>query len=256
MKPLPSVSLALATLALLLSASCVRHPSATVKVLAAASLVDLMGDVTRAAHDSGLEVRCSFAASSQARAQIAHGAPADLFVSASIEDARTLVQEGLAEKQTGVSLYRNHLVVVAPVDGAVRALDDLRQRGRLALGDPRIVPAGRYAEQSLRHLDLWSALDGRRVLGADARVVLGWAARGEVDAAVVYETDSRSEATRLRVVTRLPDDSHAPIVYVAVVPRQADNREGAAAVLALMASPRGREAARAHGFEPIMEPLP
>lgn len=246
----------LLALALLLAPACTRPRADEVRILAAASLVDLLNDLAPAAAKEGLALRCSFGASSQVRAQIEHGAPADLLVSAAADDARTLQEKGLTTPDRCHTLYRNHLVLVAPTEGFVRSLDDLRGRGRVALGDPRVVPAGRYAEASLRNLGLWNALEGRRIIGTDVRVVLQWVARGEVDAAVVYDTDRRAEPTRVRVVEALPDASHAPIEYVAVIPTRAANPAGAEAFLRLLASASARAAATARGFEPLMDGKP
>lgn len=249
-------AIGLLTLALVLVPACTRPRADEVRILGAASLVDVLSDLAPAAAREGLTLRCSFGASAQVRAQVEHGAPADLLISAAADDARLMQDKGLTTPDRCRALYRNHLVLVAPTDGFVRSLEDLRSRGRVAIGDPRAVPAGRYAEASLRSLGLWNALDGRRVIGTDVRVVLGWVARGEVDAAVVYDTDRRTEPTRVRVVEAFPDASHPPIEYVAIIPTQAANPTGAQALLRLMDSASARATATALGFEPIMEGPP
>ena len=248
--------LLLAAAMLLVTCSCSLPRPQEVRVLAAASLADLMADLTPVARRYGLALRCTFGASSQVRAQVEAGAPTDLLLSASADDAQALQTRGFASARDCTPIYRNHLVLVAPADGWVRTVDDLRTRGRVGIGDPRTVPSGRYAEASLRRIGLWDALEGRRVHGTDARVVLGWVARGEVDAAVIYATDQQAEASRLHLVMALPDDSHPPIVYVAVIPKQATNRSGAEVFVQMAGLGEGVRVARLRGFDPVMQGRP
>lgn len=220
-----------------------------VHVLAAASLVDLFGEI----HPAGLDVRCTFGASSQVRSQVEHGAPADVFVGASTDDARQLEREKLLDGER--VLYRNNLVVVTPSDAEAEIWSDaspLRDLKRVAVGDPATVPAGRYGQQALRKLALWEPLRDRLVVGADVRVVLGWVERGEVDAGIVYETDARAATGSVDIAYRFPSDSHDPILYVGGVVTGTPHREAADAFLAALASPQGQAAARVAGFEPVM----
>jgi molybdate transport system substrate-binding protein len=240
-------------LLLLLATGCSSRGPGEVRVLAAASLVDLFHALGPSFHEAGIDVRPAFGASAQIRTQVEHGAPVDLFVSADAEDVRLLQARALIEPDGARVLYHNHLVVIAPVGSSVARLEDAR---RIGMGEPSTVPAGRYAKQSLERLGLFERLRPRLVLGADVRIVLGWVARGEVDAGIVYDTDRRAEEARVRVVRVLPDASHDPIEYVAAIPRGAAHPARARDLLTVLASPAGRREAESEGFEAVMTALP
>src|SRR5258705_12639268 len=114
---------------------------------------------------------------------------------------------------------RNVLVVIKPVDSKVditKPVDLLEARvGRIVIGSPRSVPAGQYAEESLRALGLWDRLQPKVVFAENVRQALDYVARGEVDAGLVYTTDAAARAQGVKEAFRPPDDSYRPIIYPA-----------------------------------------
>ncbi len=85
---------------------------------------------------------------------------------------------------------------------------------RIALGNPALVPAGRYAHGALGDVRL-NALKPKLVFAESVRQMLQYVVRGEVDAAFVYASDAASEADRVRVVAIL--STSKPITYPAAV---------------------------------------
>jgi molybdate transport system substrate-binding protein len=228
-------------------------------VSAAVSMRDVVEDVGRTLtrHRPGVTVHYNFAASGLLQQQIEAGAPVDVFVSAAAEPMAALERQGLIVAGSRRVFARNVLVVVAPADAPVALARpaDLRapRVRRIAIGHPRTVPAGRYAEQSLRALGLWDVLQPRLVLAENVRQALEYVARGEVEAGVVYATDVRLRAGRVREAFRLPADSH-PIVYPAALVKDAPQPELGRALLALLDGPAGRAALERFGFLPA-EPV-
>ena len=118
--------------------------------------------------------------------------------------------------------------------------------GKLCTGEPGVVPAGIYAEQGLRALGWWEALQGRVVGSEDVRTALSFVERGECALGVVYETDARAD-DGVVVVGRFPAGTHAPIVYPFALVRGA--RPEAAGLLAwLRTDPAARGVFERHGF--------
>ena len=112
-------------------------------------------------------------------------------------------------------LARNQLVLVS-TEG-VRSLEDLQEETvtRVAIGDPRSVPAGKYARQWLESEGLWDRVEEKTVLCGDVRQVLSYVQRGEVDAGVVYSTDAKLLGLEPRWIASGPN---APeVVYEAVL---------------------------------------
>jgi len=236
---------------LLLLALCA--PAHAQIVFAAASLKNALDEISAT---SALKPTISYAASSALARQIESGAPAAVFVSADLDwmdylDRRKLIQPG-----TRRNLLGNKLVLIAPAGSNVNApirkgfdLAALLGSGRLSLGDPRHVPAGKYAKQALETLGVWDSVSGRLAPAENVRVALALVARGEAPLGIVYATDAASEP-RVRVAGIFPDGSHVPIVYPAALISGAREPE-AAAFLLLLSSPAAARIFQKHGFTPL-----
>ena len=159
------------------------------------------------------------AASSALARQIAQGAPAQLFLAANPRWMDHLETTGFLVPHSRVDLLGNRLVVVAPRDAGTMLDPDSADawaaelgEGRLALGDPTHVPAGMYAEEALRSLGVWAALEDRLAPAADARAALALVERGEVALGVVYASDAAG-SERVDVVAVLAEHLHPTIRY-------------------------------------------
>ena len=189
-------------------------------VFAAASLKEALDDAAAAyRQQTGVPVRVSYAASSALARQIEQGAPADVFFSADLEWMDYLQQRNRLDVATRRSLLGNRLVLIAP--RASKARVDLNRPatllaalggGRLAIGQTRTVPAGKYAKASLESLSLWSGVRPRLAESESVRAALMLVARGETPLGIVYASDAKAEPG-VRVVATFPEDSHPPIVY-------------------------------------------
>ena len=189
-------------------------------VFAAASLKEALDEAAAAYRkQTGVPVRVSYAASSALARQIEQGAPADVFFSADLEWMDYLQQRNRLDVATRRSLLGNRLVLIAP--RASKAQVDLRRPatllaalgdGRLAVGQTRTVPAGKYAKASLESLSLWNGVRPRLAESESVRAALMLVARGETPLGIVYASDAKAEPD-VRVVATFPEDSHPPIVY-------------------------------------------
>ena len=211
-----------ALLTAILSLSSAPRAGEAVTLFAAASTVNAVAAAAQAYEaGGGGKVRTVFAASSTLARQIAQGAPADLYLSASAAWMDELEGRGAIEPGTRVDLLGNVLVLIAPKHSPVEieiapgfplagALGDRR----LAMGDPAHVPAGIYAKAALTKLGVWSEVSARVAYLGDVRGALAMVDRGEAAAGIVYASDVRG-AKRVQVVGRFPADSHPAIVYPA-----------------------------------------
>lgn len=225
-----------------------------VTVYAAASLSNAIQDVARAwQRGAGHTLKTSFAASSALARQIESGAPAGVFLSADEQWMDYLEQRKLLAPGTRTDLLGNRLVLVTPADSTARIalapgfdLARLLGSGRLAVGDPAHVPAGKYAQAALTHLGAWPVAEKRLVRADSVRVALAYVERGEVPAGVVYATDA-AVAPKVRVAGVFPASSHPPITYPMALIAGQDN-EAARSFHAFL---KGEEAAaifRRYGF--------
>src|SRR2546423_1078883 len=152
------------SLAIILTVSRSVVFPAEIHVFAAASLTESLKQIAATYEkQSGDKIRFNFAASSLLARQIEEGAPADIFFSADEAKMDVLEAKGLILKETRKSRLSNSLViVVASEKGAsVTVPHDLAtdKVKRLALAEPRIVPAGVYAKTYLQKQNLWAAVE-------------------------------------------------------------------------------------------------
>src|SRR3954453_1256805 len=168
-----------------------------VPVFAAASLKNALDDVIAAyGQDSGTKVTASYATSSALAKQIEQGAPAQLFISADLDWMDYLEQRHLIVDATRKNLVGNSLVLVAGRDrkqgevaiGPGFELAALLGDGRLALGDVKAVPAGKYAKAALDKLGAWGSVAGKLAQSENVRAALALVARGEAPLGIVYKT--------------------------------------------------------------------
>jgi molybdate transport system substrate-binding protein len=224
-------------------------------VFAASSLTDVLQAMGRAwRSQGGAELRFSFASSAVIARQVEAGAPADVVISADLEWMDHLQGRALIRNATRTSLAGNRLVLVAPASSKVRLrlargapLGRSLEGGRLALGDPDTVPAGRYARQALIALGLWDQVAGRLAPAENVRTALQFVARGEAPLGVVYATDARIEP-RVRLIDAFPTNTHPAIVYPAALTRSA--QPGAERFLAFARGSAGQAVFRRFGFTP------
>ena len=91
----------------------------------------------------------------------------------------------------GKNLLGNELVLVVPKDSSLTKIQDLKdEKIKIALGTPESVPAGKYAKASLTHENLWNDVQNKVVFTKDVRQVLTYVETGNVDAGIVYKTDT------------------------------------------------------------------
>lgn len=201
------------SLAALVAGACRPASDVSLVVAAASSLTEVFTAIAeRWKASGGRSTELVFDASSRLARQIEAGMPANVFASADARWMDTLSAAGRIDTPSRRLLCGNRLVLVVPRSRPAPAdLAGLAAIGRLALAGPE-VPAGRYAREALESAGLLTALGDRIVEGDSVRTALAWAARGEVDAAIVYASDAQIEP-RVEVAFTLEARSHGPIVY-------------------------------------------
>ena len=203
---------------------------------------------------AGVTLRYNFGASGELAKQIEAGAPIDLFLSAGERQMDDLERRGFVVRATRRVFARNVLVAVKPLDSRLDLakpadLLDGRVR-RVVVGNPKTVPAGQYAEQSLRALGLWERLGPRLIFAENVRQALDYVARGEVDVGFVYASDLASRPGRVVEAFRPGEDTYSPIVYPVAVVAGAREPALAEAFISLLRSAEGQAVLSRFGFQP------
>lgn len=201
---------------------------------------------------TSVRVRFNLGASGLLQKQIEAGAPVDVFASAGAGQMDTLQERGLILPQTRRNFARNTLVLIVRSESKlpVHSFRDLLRGGvrRLAIGNPKTVPAGQYARESLQSLKLWDSLQPRLVLAENVRQVMDYVVRGETEAGIVYASDISAARDQISVAARAPESSHKPILYPIAVVKEASRSSDARRFIDLTLSREGQEILHKQGF--------
>jgi len=195
----------------------------TVTIAAASDLVFCLERINTAflrAHP-GAKLKLSFGSSGNFFAQIKHGAPFDVFLSADVAYPRQLADGGAAVSETLTRYAIGRIVVwTARTDLDLSGVSALAQPGikRLAIANPAHAPYGRAAREALQHAKIWEDVQPRLVLGENISQTAQFVQTGNADAGIVAL--SLVLSSKLKNVGRyveIPESMHAPLEQAAVL---------------------------------------
>jgi molybdate transport system substrate-binding protein len=232
----------------------------TITVFAAASMKNALDDVDAAfTARTGVKVVASYAASSALAKQIEQGAPADVFVSADTDWMDYAASRKTINEPTRVNLLGNSIVLIAPKDSKIDNvaiakgfdLAKLAGDGRIATGDVRAVPVGKYAKAALTSLGAWPAAEPKFAMAESVRAALTLVARGEAVLGIVYATDAKVEPG-VKIVGTFPAESHPAIIYPVAATTTA--KPAANDYLAFLRSTAAKTIFERYGFRFLVSP--
>jgi len=232
----------------------------TLTVFAAASMKNALDDIDTAyTAKSGVKIVASYAASSALAKQIEQGAPADIFASADTDWMDYATVKKNINEPTRVNLLGNSIVLIAPKDSKIDNvaigpgfdLSKLAGDGKIATGDVKAVPVGKYAKAALEKLGAWQAAEPKFAMAESVRAALTLVARGEASLGIVYSTDAKVEPG-VKIVGTFPPDSHPAIVYP--VAATATAKTEAADYLAFLRSAAAKTIFEKYGFKFLTSP--
>jgi len=223
-------------------------------VFAAASLAEALTEIAGTYESSsGDTLRFNFAASSALARQIKEGAPADVFFSADEAKMDDLVKSDLIAADTRVSLLSNTLVIVVNAEGgaAIAVPADLAKSpvGKIALAEPRTVPAGIYAKEYLQKTALWKKIVDKVVPTENVRACLAAVEAGNADAGIVYKTDALI-SRKVKVAVEISVTEGPKISYPLAVVKNSKNEAAARKFAAYLASAESKAVFAKYGFLP------
>lgn len=203
----------------------------------------------------GAKVSFNFGASGNLMLQIEGGAPVDVFASAAQKDMDEAEKKGLIEPGTRKNFAANTVVLVAPAreKKPIKSFSDLSsgEIKRIAIGNPKTVPAGRYAEEILQYYRVYDAIKSKLIFAENVRQVLDYVGRGEVDAGMIYSSDARLKTTDVKVVAVAPSGSHKPVIYPIAVIKGTKVLDLSKEFISAVTSEEGQAILRKYGFGSI-----
>lgn len=191
-----------------------------------------------------------FEASGTLVTKLQEGATCDVLITASKKTMDNAVANKNIDEATRVDMFTNDLVVCVQEgndDVAVTSIEDLAKNDAIesiAIGDPNVVPAGKYAIQCFQSAGLvtfdeaedgtienvkWDdSIKDKINAGADkVGTVASYVSEGTCSVGLVYTSDIfRYDGIEVAYTT--PADSHKPILYPGAVTADSANAEVAA----------------------------
>lgn len=231
MKKILSFSLLLSIGLLVGQCTSKRNNENTITIMAAASLTDVVSEFANDFKaETGISVRLNFASSGILARQIESGANFDYYISASKDWMEYLDSLKLVDENSIKVLAGNRIAAIVPVENTKLTLDSVSVRtfpdlfeGRISIGDPLHVPAGKYATQIIRNYGWEEKLEKRYLPAKDVRDALFMVEMGEVEMGMVYHSDAM-KSSKVRLVYEFPESSCDPIQYYGVGNRNSEQK--------------------------------
>lgn len=245
-----------AAAAIVLLATTAPAPAQELTLSVAISMKNAVEEIGRRLTHArpGLTLRHNFGASGELQRQIEAGAPVDVFIAAGQREMDELQRKALIVLSSRRVFARNVLTVIKPADSLLDLAGPTDLLGgrvrKIVVGNPKTVPAGQYAEESLRTLGLWDRLRTKLIFSENVRQALDYVARGEVDAGFVYTTDAAQRAGRVKEAFRPVEDTYRPIVYPVAIVKDSKQPALAQAFIDLLVSAEGQAVLARLGFQP------
>lgn len=178
-----------------------------VNVSAAASLQGALTEIEQKYENNENKVDITYGGSGTLVTQIQEGAPADIFISASIDNFENLKSTNDISEE--VNLLRNNLVVIASKDVEIKDVMDVDV---IAIGTPEVVPAGTYAVQALESLGVYDNIKEKLVQTKDVSEVVTYVETGNAQMGIVYSSDT-TNLQNSKVIYEFDEKSHDEIIY-------------------------------------------
>ena len=166
-----------------------KNDENALQIAAAASLTDASKDLEKEFKKDHKDANITFnyGGSGALRQQIEKGAPTDVIMSANTKDVDMLKDKDKAHDTYNYA--KNKLVLIGDKDSNYKSVKDLKKDDKLAVGEAKSVPAGKYAEKYLKANNLYDKVEPNLVYAKDVRQVLNYVKKGNAQLGYVYKTD-------------------------------------------------------------------
>lgn len=201
---------------------------------------------------SGYRVIASYASSGKLFAQITHGAPFDIFLSADGERPHRLEQLGLVVASQRFTYATGSLVLWAPgASSPEEALQQLQQErfSFLSIANPKIAPYGTAAMQVLAKLGLEQHFIKRTARGENIAQAYQFVYSGNAQLGFVAQSQMVDAGDNVNgVVWVVPTHMHSPIEQQGVLLKRAEQNPAALAFIDYLHSDGAKQIIAASGY--------
>lgn len=238
-------------LALLFAGAAAPALAEDTQVAVAANFTEPAKEIAQAfAAATGHKAILSFGASGQFYAQMAHGAPYEVFLSADADRPKKAEQDGLGVPGTRFTYAVGRLVLFSKTPGLVDPSGAVLKTGKfnkLAIADPAAAPYGAAAIQTLKRLGVYDAVKPKIVQGSSITQAYQFAATGAAELGFVALSQVINEPGGSRWL--VPAADHASIDQQAILLFSGQKNPAAKAFLAFLKGPQATAIIKRYGYE-------
>lgn len=232
-----------------------RAVGAPLRIAAASDLQHVLPELVKAFEaESGHTVQITFGSSGTFHAQIANGAPFDLFLSADVDYPQRLARDGKADASSLRTYAAGQLVLWSRSDSGVDiqqglgVLADPAVR-RVAIANPAHAPYGRAAMAALEAANLTARVRPKLVLGENASQAAQFVQSGHAQAGLLPLALAVAPAmAKSGRHVAIPAHMHPPILQAAIVVSASRNKAAAEEFLRFFTRESTRARLAAAGF--------
>ena len=201
---------------------------------------------------TGHQLRISSASTGKLYAQIHHGAPFDVFLSADEKRPELLVSENKAEPATAYVYAQGQIVLLSNIVSGNSCQDVLSSSDlkRLSIANPKTAPYGVAAKQVMERLDLWQRLQPRLVKGENIAQTLQFVSTRNAQAGFIAKSMLQmGKQVEHACIWDVPADMYSPINQKMVVLNKAKDKASARAFASYMRSDAAKEIIKSTGYD-------
>ncbi len=227
--------------------------SSNLTISAAISLKDSLEEIKNLyqKRNPKAQITYNFGSSGSLQQQIEQGAPVDIFISAANKQMNSLETKNLLLTGSRRKLITNQLVLITSKnEKIVNNFQDLTKPEitKIALGEPKSVPAGKYAEEVLSHFKIFDLVKNKLIYAKDVQQILTYVETENVNAGFVYLTDAKT-SKKVRIAMKAPKESHSPIVYSIAILKNSENLDAAKTFDKFLNSNLSKTIFKKYGFD-------
>lgn len=229
----------------------------TVTVMADNSMSMAMVEIARNySRDHNIIVNTSFAAPAAQEEQITEGGAADILITPKQLWIDQLKERGLIDIYSQAPVARNRLALVGPASSTMQAdlskpfpvadlINHMGGEPDFVVASPETLIEGTYSKEALRKLGAAADLEPYTLYVKSLDDMFDMVTRNQAYGIFLYSTTLAHSG--LRVLDLLPESSHQPIHYFAVV-IAGDNMDEARKFIEYLKTPDARRIFRENGF--------
>jgi molybdate transport system substrate-binding protein len=186
-------------------------------------------------------------------AQIQHGAPFDVFLSADMDHPKSLIARNAAESKSLMTFAIGRLVLwtVKPAIGLESFVATMKDKAvrRIALANTETAPYGVAAKQALERAGVAHEIRAKLVFGENITQTAQFVETGNADVGLVALSLVLSPALKTRGKwIPVPEDLYTPILQGAVLTRRGSTNPAAGRYMEFLQSAEAQEILKRFGY--------